>query len=121
MFERSRDASAVCERFRISRTTLRKWWLRYQVGGLPGLEDASRAPRSSPARKVFDAEAARIAKLRAEGLPLAGIRAALLADGVDVSVPTIRKVLARGTDAAAHRPRLPVNDAPGAVQRHPAG
>ena len=95
-FERTRDAAATCQRFGISRVTLRKWWRRYEFHGLPGLEDASRAPRRSPGQKVFEAEAARIAGLRVSGLSLARIRSTLLAeDGVDVSLPTIRKVLAR--------------------------
>ncbi len=99
-FERTRDAAATCERFGISRMTLRKWWRRYECHGLPGLEDASRAPRRSPGRKVFEAEAARIADLRASGLSLARLRATLLAeDGFDVSLPTIRKVLLRTAEA----------------------
>ena len=108
-FERSRDAVSVCALFRISRATLRKWWLRYEREGLPGLEDASRAPRRSPGRKVFDAQAARIRALRTAGLPLARIRATLFAeDGLDVSVPTIRKVLARQANAGVRRAIRPV-------------
>lgn len=108
-FERSQDAAAVCRQFGISRATLRKWWRRYEAAGLPGLQDASRAPRRSPARKVFEPEAARIRALRAAGLGWVRIRAALLAEGgPDVSVPTIRKVLLRDAPAPMpHRDAVP--------------
>lgn len=107
-FEGSRDAAAVCRQYGISPATLRKWWRRYEDAGLAGLEDASRTPRRSPARKVFEAEAARIRALRAGGLSLARIRTALRVEGgLDVSVPTIRKVLSRA-DAAGGAAQLPV-------------
>lgn len=48
---------------------------------------------------MFEAEAARIVDQRGSGLSLARIRATLLAeDGLDVSLPIIRKVLARATE-----------------------
>jgi transposase InsO family protein len=42
--------SELCEQFEISRKSGHKWIKRYQADGLKGLEDRSRAPRSSPAR-----------------------------------------------------------------------
>ena len=54
-FAQTRDAASVCRQFAISRATLRKWWLRYEASGPAGLEEASRKPRSSPNRKVFEA------------------------------------------------------------------
>ena len=105
-FERSRDAGGVCARFGISRATLRKWWLRYESDGVSGLENASRAPRRSPAQKVFAAEAARIGALRRAGLALGRIRGVLLEEGIDVSVPTIRRVLGRQEATEAKRPAV---------------
>ena len=90
-YERTGDATAVCRRFGISRVTLRKWWRRYQDAGAVALHDASRVPRSSPARKVFPTEKARIHELRAAGHSLSRLRTLLRAEGgPDVSVATIR-------------------------------
>ena len=59
---------------------------------------------------MFEAEAGRIGALRATGLSLVRVRAALLGEGLDVSVPTIRKVLARRGEADGQRPRQPSSD-----------
>lgn len=108
-FEQGQDAGAICARFGISRATLRKWWARYQAGGVAALADQDRAPKTSPTRKAGPAEAEAIRALRARGLSLSGIRAALLAEhGTALSIPTIRRILARELPAPPpHRAALP--------------
>ena len=93
-FAQTRDTASVCRQFAICRATLRKWWLRYEASGPAGLEEASRKPRSSPNRKVFEAEAALIHEMRSRGFGVSRIRAELRAGHrLDVSATTIRKVL----------------------------
>jgi DNA-binding GntR family transcriptional regulator/transposase-like protein len=106
-YEQGQDAVAVCARFGIAPATLRKWWKRYREGGAAALADRDRAPRTSPTRKAGAAEAEAIRNLRARGLSLSGIRAALLAEHTtELSIPTIRRVLARELPApVAPRPR----------------
>jgi DNA-binding GntR family transcriptional regulator/transposase-like protein len=95
-FELTGDTAGICREFAITRVTLRKWWTRYLAAGEAGLDDASRTPRRSPARKIFAAEASWIEALRREGLSFARIKDRLLVDhGLDISVPTIRKALQR--------------------------
>lgn len=45
------NISELCRRFGVSRKSAYKWLARYQAHGLPGLENRSRRPHSSP-RKV---------------------------------------------------------------------
>jgi transposase InsO family protein len=52
LYEQSGDAGFVCRRCGISRPTLRKWWLHYQLNGVDGLHSQNRRPLSSPATKV---------------------------------------------------------------------
>ena len=115
-YEQGQDVTTICARFAISRPTLRKWWGRYQEGGAAALVDRDRAPRHSPTRKAGAAEAEAIRALRARGLSLSGIRAALEAEhATQLSIPTIRRVLARELPApAAPRPR-PVQPRAGIV------
>jgi transposase InsO family protein len=40
----------LCRQFGISRKTGYKWWRRYQMGGLAGMQESSRRPRGSPTR-----------------------------------------------------------------------
>lgn len=40
--------ASLCRQFGISRKTGYKWWKRYGAGGVRGLEEASRQPRSRP-------------------------------------------------------------------------
>ena len=47
----------VCQRFGISRPTLRKWLKRYEEFGLDGLKDTSRRPKTSPRKKIDDEKA----------------------------------------------------------------
>jgi putative transposase len=50
--------SELCERFGISRETGYTMWRRYQAEGLAGLQDRSRAPRSSPHKTSSSVERA---------------------------------------------------------------
>jgi len=59
LYEEFEDAGIVCRCCGISRSTLRKWWNRYQAQGLAGLKNQSRRPHNSPAAKIgSDYEAA---------------------------------------------------------------
>jgi len=44
------NVSRLCERFGVSAKTAYKWKHRYEAGGVDGLVDRSRAPRSSPTK-----------------------------------------------------------------------
>ena len=97
MLQQTQSAAQVCAAFGISRPTLKKWSDRYQRLGPPGLDEPSRAPATSPNRKIFPEQAALILALRREqGLGLHRLRAALRDDhGLDVSADTVLKVLRR--------------------------
>lgn len=95
-FERSGNATEVCRRHGISRATLRKWWRRYEAEGVAGLAERSRAPVTSPTRKVTPAHGEAVLALRSKGLGFGRIRESLLREsGVDLSVATIRRIIAR--------------------------
>ena len=55
----------VAARYGTSRQSLHGWRRRFELGGMPGLADRSRRPRSSPARLPADVEAV-ICQLRRE-------------------------------------------------------
>lgn len=44
LYEESGDAGLVCRRCGITRSTLRKWWKRYQIQSIEGLKSQSRPP-----------------------------------------------------------------------------
>ncbi len=96
-YEASGSAGRVCQRFGISRPTLRKWWRRYQEAGPEGLVDTSRRPASSPNRKVFAPQEALILDLRKrEGLGVHKLKAELKRrHGLDLAPETILKTLKR--------------------------
>ncbi|GAN79171.1 FCD domain-containing protein [Acidocella aminolytica] len=102
MFEQTGHAGLVCDRFGISRPTLRKWVLRYRQYGLDGLDEKSRRPTSSPNQKVFEREEALILELRRkQGLGVARLREELNSrHGLDLSIDTIAKVLRRAGEPA---------------------
>ena len=50
-------ASEVAVRYGVSRQSVYSWRDRYQAGGIDGLRDASRRPRTSPSRLPADVEA----------------------------------------------------------------
>jgi DNA-binding GntR family transcriptional regulator/transposase-like protein len=91
------SVAQVCATFGISAPTLRKWRRRFEATGVAGLEEASRAPASSPHQKVFAAQEALIVGLRqTERLGVHRLRAALRdRHGFEVSADTILKVLRR--------------------------
>jgi DNA-binding GntR family transcriptional regulator/transposase len=96
-YEATRNAGAVCARFRISRPTLRKWWGRYKHSGPKGLEDTSRKPASSPNKKVFEREEALILDMRKnQHLGVHRLKEELhRRNGISLSAETILKVLKR--------------------------
>ncbi len=96
-YEATGNAGVVCDRFHISRPTLRKWWRRYKETGPDGLEDSSRKPASSPNQKVFEREETLILDLRkAENLGVHRLKAELRRrHAIDLSTETILKVLKR--------------------------
>ena len=57
----------LCRQFGISRKTGYKWLRRYQVGGLEGLRERSRRPRSSPTRLAAEVEALILRERRRHG------------------------------------------------------
>lgn len=52
IYEESGGAGLVCRRCGISRSTLRKWWKRYQAQGIDALKGLSRRPHSSPSARI---------------------------------------------------------------------
>jgi len=118
-YDRTRDATAICRQYGISRATLRKWWLRYEAEGAAGLAERSRAPLRSPNRRADEGTTARILALRDRGLGLRRIEATLRAeDGVALSLSTIRRVLARARPEAT--PPAPARPTPRAALTDPA-
>lgn len=91
------DAGAVCRRFGISRPTLRKWLRRHDAEGEAGLQERSRRPLHSPARKVGPAEEELILGLRRDRrLGVKRLRVELRRlHGLRLSVSVIHKVLVR--------------------------
>ena len=91
------DAGVVCRRFGISRPTLRKWLRRFDAGGEDGLNELSRRPHSSPAKKVgTEAEEQILALRRERRFGVKRIRAELRRlHNVQLSPSVIHKVLVR--------------------------
>jgi transposase-like protein len=107
------NAGVVCRRCGISRPTWRKWWRRYQVLGVAGLEEESRRPRHSPARKVFDREEELILPLRRDrGLGIKPRRNALICEPAStLALDAIHHVLVRHGESRLTRrwvrPKVP--------------
>lgn len=95
LYEETNDAGFVCRRCGISRPTLRKWWRRYQVNGIDGLEGLSRRPHHSPKTKAGKPEQQLILKLRkTRNLGARRIQSELKRlHEVSLSLATIHKVL----------------------------
>lgn len=99
-YERCGNAAEVCRRHGISRATLRKWWRRYEAEGIAGLAERSRAPAHSPSRKVTPAQRDAALALREAGLGFGSIRDRLRREAaIDLSVSTIRRIIARANPA----------------------
>lgn len=96
LYEELGNAGVVCLRFGISRPTLRKWWSRYQEHGEAGLQEKSRRPKSSPAKKVQPEHERLIADLRKRKLGHRRIQNELRRrHEISLSTATIHKVLER--------------------------
>jgi transposase InsO family protein len=105
------DAGLVCRRCGISRPTLRKWVTRFRERGIDGLKEASRRPKHSPVRKIFDQEENRILQLRTERkLGARRIQNELKRlYNLNLSLATIHKVLKRNTVKPLIRSRKKIN------------
>jgi len=99
LYEATRDAGFVCRRCGISRPTLRRWWRRYQIDGLDGLNEHSRRPIRSPARKILEEDEKLILDLRkSRNLGARRIQNELKRlYQKDLSLATIHKVLSRNS------------------------
>jgi transposase InsO family protein len=108
LYEELSNAGVVCRRCGIARPTLRKWWRRYQVEGVAGLEARSHRPHHSPGRKVFAEEEELILRLRRERkLGIKMLRNELARrHGLGLALETIHKVLVRHGENRPERPRL---------------
>jgi transposase InsO family protein len=108
LYEEVSNAGVVCRRCGIARPTLRKWWRRYQVEGVAGLEARSHRPHHSPGRKVFAEEEELILRLRRERqLGIKMLRNELARrHGLKLALDTIHKVLVRHGENRLQRPRL---------------
>jgi transposase-like protein len=108
LYEEVSNAGVVCRRCGIARPTLRKWWRRYQVEGVAGLEARSHRPHHSPGRKVFAEEEELILRLRRERkLGIKMLRNELARRrGLRLALETIHKVLVRHGENRLKRPRL---------------
>lgn len=96
LYEELGNAGVVCLRCGISRTTLRKWWSRYQEHGEAGLQEESRRPKSSLAQKVLPEHERLIADLRKRKLGHRRIQNELQRlHEISLSTATIHKVLER--------------------------
>lgn len=97
LYEESGDAGFVCRRCGITRPTLRKWWKRYQEGGLEGLTSQSRRPHTSPNTKVGNKEEKLILELRRKrNLGARRIQSELQRlHTISLALATIHKVLLR--------------------------
>lgn len=62
-YEQNGNMSEAARRFDITRKTGYKWWKRFQKNGLKGLEERSRAPKSSP-NKTPDKMEQQVLKVR---------------------------------------------------------
>lgn len=107
LYEELGNAGIVCLRCGISRPTLRKWWHRYQEQGIAGLQEESRRPKTSPARKVQAAHEVLISDLRERKLGHRRIQNELrrLHD-FQLSTATIHKVLERLKKPYLHHKRV---------------
>lgn len=96
LFLATRSATLVCHRCGVSRPTLRKWAARYREHGISGLVSASRKPKNSPRRKVFEREEAWILELRKRSLGARRIQNELQRlHSCSLLLATIHKILSR--------------------------
>ena len=107
LYEQSGDAGFVCRRCGISRPTLRKWWRRYQLDGIDGLNSQSRRPLSSPGTKVNPQYEQLILTLRGQrNLGARRIQSELLRQHkLAIGLATIHKVLQKNHVKPIKKPR----------------
>ncbi len=102
-----RTMSELCSEFGVSRPTGYLWLSRYRAGGVGGIAERSRRPRTSPQRTAEPIEA-QVVRLR-QSYPDWGARklSALLArQGIELPPTTVHRILLRH-DLVADRDRHP--------------
>ena len=66
LYQQKNNMNVVCDYYSISRTTLSKWFKRYQELGEIGLTELSRKPKNSPSKKRNEDNEKLIINLRSE-------------------------------------------------------
>jgi len=77
-YNKTGNVSLTCRYFGISRKTFYKWYNRYKIFGLKGLEDLSKAPRKKRQPEITWEQEKRIKKLRKEYIRYGKEKLALL-------------------------------------------
>lgn len=73
-----KNVSKVCRYYGISRKTFYKWYRRYKLFGIKGLEDRSKAPKKTKKPEITREQEMRIIKLRKEYIRYGPIKLAIL-------------------------------------------
>jgi transposase len=97
IYEQTHDAGLTCRKCGISRSTLRKWWRRYQAQGEDGLKALSRRPHSSPLTKVDEhIETLILSMKKTRKLGIKRLRSEVnRLHNISLSVAVIHKILSR--------------------------
>jgi transposase-like protein len=109
LYQQTKNIELVCLKCGITRPTLRKWVRCYEEEGEAGLEELSRKPHSSPAKKVFEKQEQWILALRKRRLGVRRIQSELIRlHDCKLSQATIHKILTKNTAeplVKSHKPR----------------
>lgn len=91
-----KDFKSLCAEFDISRPTGYRWWKRYQVAGIGGMEDRSRRPLRSPGRTAGGVEQ-QVVTMRKHRPDWGARKMQVLLHGQGVELPmgTIHRILVR--------------------------
>ena len=97
LYLEKQDFGYVCRHCGISRTTLRKWYRRYNATGIEGLSDISKKPHNSSNKKLREQLIEKILILRNErNIGARRIQLELfIQDGTRLSLASIHKALKR--------------------------
>jgi transposase InsO family protein len=96
MSRREKNLKSLCAEFEISRPTGYRWWKRYQLSGISGLQDRSRRPLRSPGQTAEAVEQQVVAMRKHR--PDWGARkmqVLLRSQGVELPIGTIHRILVR--------------------------
>ena len=97
LYLEKQDFGYVCRHCGISRTTLRKWYRRYNATGIEGLSDISKKPHNSSNKKLREQLIEKILTLRNErNIGARRIQLELfIQEGTRLSLASIHKALKR--------------------------